>query len=97
MVWKILTVLLILFIAISIFSVFLALRKVKRMNRYTEVKKGMTEQEVFQILGKDYNDKVTKPNYVKYIWKITNANWTGVKRVEVELTDNKVIKVSGTK
>lgn len=97
MVGKILLVVLAIFVIITIYSVNLALRTMKRMNRYTEVKKGMTEQEALNILGKDYTDKMIKPNYVKYTWEIKNKKYTGIKKVELEIFKDEVINVVGTR
>ena len=96
--WKlILGIIIVLFIAITVYSVHLATSKMKHMNRYTEVKKGMREVEALEILGRDYNNMEILPNYTKYTWTIKNGSYSGVRNVVLEVKDGKVLKVTGTK
>lgn len=97
MIWKILLVVLIIFLAGTGYCVHLAIQKIKRMNRYVEVKKGMTEQEALDILGTDYDDKMVKPYYVKYTWRIDNPKYKGIRLVEIEIDHNEVFNVVGKK
>ena len=96
--WKlVLAIILAAFIFITAYSVHLATKKMKCMNRYTEVKKGMREVEALDILGRDYNNMEILPNYTKYTWTIKNGSYSGIRNVVLEVKDGRVLKVTGTK
>ena len=97
MIWKILLGILVFIIVITIISVYMAVTKMKRMNRAKEVKKGMTEKEAFAILGKGWDSKKELPNYTKYVWEIKNKNYQGIKKVTLEVKNGKVLQVFSSK
>lgn len=97
MFWKILLGILVFVIVITIISVYMAVTKMKKMNRVKEVKKGMTEKQAFDILGKGWDTKEELPNYTKYVWEIKNQSYQGIKKVALEIKDGKVLQVFSSK
>lgn len=97
MFWKILLGILIFVIVITIISVYMAVTKMKRMNRAKEVKKGMDEKQAFDILGKGWDSKEELPNYTKYVWEIKNQSYQGIKKVTLEVKNGKVLQVFSSK
>lgn len=95
MIWKILIAILVL--VVTIISTCMALNKMKRMNRVKEVKKGMSADEAFSILGKSWDNKEELPNYTKYTWEIKNESYQGVRKVVLEIKNGNVLQVFSSK
>lgn len=93
----ILLVLLVSFIAITAYSVHLALAKMKQLERSEKLYKGMSENEALSIMGAGYTSTEVEDETI-YIWKgHVSQNYSGIKEVKVFVQDGKVNKILKTK
>lgn len=81
-----------LFILVSIYSVYLALNKKSQLDRWQNIKEGMSDKEAIKIMGKGYVVNIDGNNTC-YEW-IANApaNYTGIRRVCVTCDENNIVK-----
>lgn len=90
---KILLIILGIFLVITIIAVLMALKKIKAMENYKEIYKGMPLKELLKLMGNDYS-KESLPKFDRYTWSIDSKYWKGVKRVVVQVKDEEVILVN---
>lgn len=66
-------------IILIIALVWLALRvsrqKTKQLQRYWDIKIGMPEQEMLNIMGSGYSRSLLKNNRIKYEWRINATSY----------------------
>lgn len=94
MAWKIVLVVAVLFILITIYSVVLANRCIKQMDDSKKIVKGMDENEMLNLMGKEHMTKTfnESDNSNKYVWKINPPkNYKGIKEVTVVCKNGKAI------
>lgn len=94
MAWKIVLVVAVLFILITIYSVVLANRCIKQMDDSKKIVKGMDENEMLNLMGKEHMTKTfdENDNSNKYVWKINPPkNYKGIKEVTVVCKNGKTI------
>lgn len=93
MAWKILLVVFVLFVLLTIYSVVLANKCIKQMDNSKKIVKGMAEDEILNLMGKEHLT-VTKneDETAKYVWKINPPkNYRGIKEVTVVCKNGKAI------
>ena len=93
MIWKIILGIVLLFLVFSGICAAMAYNKMKRMNRWNEIKKGMREVDALDILGRDYNSMEVLPKYTKYTWTIKNSSYQGVRNIVLEVKDGQVLQI----
>ena len=94
MAWKIILAVVVLFILITVYSVVLANRCIKQMDNSKKIVKGMDENEMLNLMGKDHMTKTfnESDNSNKYVWKINPPkNYKGIKEVTVVCKNGKTI------
>lgn len=93
MAWKILLVVFVLFVLLTIYSVVLANKCIKQMDNSKKITKGMAEDEILNLMGKEHLTVTkTEDETTKYVWKINPPkNYRGIKEVTVVCENGKAI------
>ena len=73
----------------------------KQLKRYRNIKIGMSEREMLNIMGKGYNKSSLKGNRFKYEWRINGTSvgrngvrsYTGVRKVDIYVKDGEVEEI----
>lgn len=90
---KIVLVLFIIFILVSVYAVYLALNKKSQLEKYKEVRVGMSKDEMLYIMGKDYM-AMTHGDKTSYEWKANvSQNYSGLVKVIIDVENDKVTDV----
>lgn len=85
--------LLALFILITIYSVHLALAKMRQLEASEKLREGMTEHDVLKIMGEGFIKEQVDDDAV-YIWKgNVSKNYSGIKEVKVYVKNGLVSKI----
>ena len=74
--WMPAIIILLIYAAIAIVFLSLQQRKLKQLQQYWNIKIGMSEAEMLQIMGNGYNRSLLKNDRIKYEWRI-NASSSG--------------------
>ena len=85
---KILLIVLGIFVLFSLVAVFMAMNKLKHFSNYKELYKGMKEEEVIRLLGKDFTSEDNK-KFKRLTWTMSNK-MQGVHKITVDIKDGVV-------
>lgn len=106
---SVMAILLTIFAVVVFGVVFISVAKknkqLEQLQRYWDVEIGMTEEEMLDIMGEDFNRSLLKNNRVKYEWRINATSrgtsykgisyreYSGVKKVTIYLRNGIVVEV----
>ena len=80
-------------------------KKLEQLQKYRDVKIGMSEQRMLSIMGQGYNRSLLKNNRIKYEWRInassygssykgfSTRSYSGVKKVTIYVKNGQVEEV----
>ena len=80
-------------------------KRIEQLQKYWDVKIGMTESEMLNLMGEGYNRSLLKNNRIKYEWRINASSYgssykgissryySGVKKVDIYVKNGIVEEV----
>lgn len=91
-------IVLVLFLLVSIYSVYLALNKKKQLDKWELIKEGMSAEELIKLMGDGYSVDYKGNDETIYTWA-ANApdNYQGIRTVKVTCKDGKVSDIHTSK